>query len=71
VTAEPEERMLAGLGRAEVRAQSGPTPLVVLALVFDFGEVTLPLYPDQARTLAATLVELADQVDLDADGSAN
>jgi hypothetical protein len=64
VTADPEERMLAGLGRVEVRAQAAPSRLVVVVGVFDgFGEVEIPLYPDQARTLAATLVEVADELD--------
>jgi hypothetical protein len=72
VTADPEERMLAGLGRVEVRAQLEPSPLILVVGVFDgYGELELPFYPDQARALAATLVELADEVDLDADGSAS
>jgi hypothetical protein len=63
VTADPEERMLAGLGRAEVRAQLEPSPLILVVGVFDdYGELQLPFTVTQARALAATLLELADEL---------
>jgi hypothetical protein len=64
VTSEPEERMLAGLGRAEVRAQLEPSPLVVLVGIFeDFGELEIPFTVDQARELARVLDEVAAEID--------
>jgi hypothetical protein len=62
--ADDDTRLLAGLGRAEVRLQLSPSPLILVVGVFDgLGELELPFTADQARTLAATVVELADELD--------
>jgi hypothetical protein len=62
--ADDDKTLLAGRGRVEVRVKPGPSPLIVIVGVFDgFGELELPFYPGQARTLAETLLELADELD--------
>jgi hypothetical protein len=47
--------------KVQVRQQVFPERRIVLALVFEeIGECTVPMFPEQARELASTLIELAD-----------
>jgi hypothetical protein len=65
-------RLLEQEPRLELRTLTFPARRVVLAIVFDgVGEITVPLFADQARGFAATLVALADELEQNADGSQN
>jgi hypothetical protein len=65
-------RLLEREPRLELRTLIFPARRVVLAVVFDgVGEITVPMFADQARGFAATLVALADELGENVDGSAN
>jgi hypothetical protein len=56
----------------EARLQAFPVRRVVLAVIFGAtGEVTIPLFADQARAFADTLIELADQLEAEGSGGQN